>query len=1214
MDKIEIINDIKKFLDGSNDYLKYIVNVETNPNNNIAYCVIHEPNKPTRIEGIEYEPFMYMKDLSLNGIELYADCSDFEKESVRDKYGIKITKLNTGNQDRLINGFCYKLTSTISYNSIVSYLRNGGIHPYSKLRDDGGNVIYDKRDRPIQPNRHLFYNVRTTEQFFISKRTRLYKGIEEYKDVHRVTFDIETTGLRYEITRIFAIGVRDNRGFEKIIEVEKTNDDASEIKLIKDFFETIINIKPAILCGYNSEFFDFEFILGRARLLNLDIDTITTTLRAKGKIYRRRNSSLKYGSKTEKFTATEMWGISVVDIIHAVKKVAEINSDILNNKLEYIAEFEGIAKSNRTYIDGEGNNIGNFYHKNDIFLCDETNKYIQIPNQHQIISRELYELQLNKDSFSDVEYKNNVRLLYAKNQNFVSWLRENALPKKMMTYIAGKDLVRQYLLDDLWETEQVDELYNQSTFMLSKIIPTTFQRISTMGTAAIWNLLLTAWSYDNDLAIPESDTHERFSGGLARTFIVGFVRKGRKFDFASLYPYIQLTYGVFPIFDITNVMEKVLLYMTTTRNIYKKLAGYDSLNDEEVELLNEIDHEVYIKYINNTLTHEDRHKFKVKQSPFKILNNSLFGALGSNVAFKWSDNVSAGKITCIGRVQLRHAIYWFNVFGCTPLLAVTDGINFQIPDKTKIRVSDDIVVEEMEEGLIEDMWKYGDKVGIDALITKFNTEELEGYMSIDDDGSFESCLNLSKINYATYSKVIDKKTGELKDRIKLTGNTIKSKVMSGYIKEFIDDGFDLILKGKGKEFVEYYYQYIDLIKEMKIPIIKIASKRRYLESVDAYINRGVDKNGRPKAKKAHMELIIQERRKIARELFEKHKNELDLSGYNDKITDMDKLRLVDVYMPPEPELDSIVYYYNIGTKLSHGDSKTVMNENGEEELLSRLIDINELMKNPNLTADFNYHKYISVLNKRIKPLLTGFKKEIREKIIVKINRKNELVKREFKDEDLILTNYEHNNLDDTMHLEDMEVDFWNKTGYDPRLIWGGFKLDNKYTIMYDIYDNALEYVNKKTSIGNIKSVNDKLMKDDHVLIKNDKTYHIGMYNGTYIQIIEHDVDIPRTNLDDDYDTMILNRMDNHTDKELISKIRNENNNFAKMKFCERIFPDFVIKYELDKINPNITLDILLQVNESKEAFNTFYLDKISEITKENIDEYDDEMLVDVSYL
>ena len=81
--------------------------------------------------------------------------------------------------------------------------------------------------------------------------------------------------------------------------------------------------------------------------------------------------------------------------------------------------------------------------------------------------------------------------------------------------------------------------------------------------------------------------------------------------------------------------------------------------------------------------------FKIKQLPIKILNNSLFGALGSAVSFNWSDNVCAARITCTGRLHLRHAIDYFTKYDCIALLAVTDGINFNYPEKTKIRVTDD---------------------------------------------------------------------------------------------------------------------------------------------------------------------------------------------------------------------------------------------------------------------------------------------------------------------------------------------------------------------------------------------------------------------------------------------------------------------------------------------------------------------------------------------
>ena len=48
----------------------------------------------------------------------------------------------------------------------------------------------------------------------------------------------------------------------------------------------------------------------------------------------------------------------------------------------------------------------------------------------------------------------------------------------------------------------VDDSFSQSTFLLSKVIPTTYERIATMGTATLWKILMLAWSYENDLAIP----------------------------------------------------------------------------------------------------------------------------------------------------------------------------------------------------------------------------------------------------------------------------------------------------------------------------------------------------------------------------------------------------------------------------------------------------------------------------------------------------------------------------------------------------------------------------------------------------------------------------------------------------------------------------------------------------------------------------------------
>ena len=74
---------------------------------------------------------------------------------------------------------------------------------------------------------------------------------------------------------MFLIGMSDNRGNQKVL---YANDEESERNLIKGFFEYIDEIKPTIICGYNSAFFDWEWIITRAEILGLEINTIAKTL------------------------------------------------------------------------------------------------------------------------------------------------------------------------------------------------------------------------------------------------------------------------------------------------------------------------------------------------------------------------------------------------------------------------------------------------------------------------------------------------------------------------------------------------------------------------------------------------------------------------------------------------------------------------------------------------------------------------------------------------------------------------------------------------------------------------------------------------------------------------------------------------------------------------------------------------------------------------
>ena len=133
--------------------------------------------------------------------------------------------------------------------------------------------------------------------------------------------------------------------------------------------------------------------------------------------------------------------------------------------------------------------------------------------------------------------------------------------------------MRKYLSHDVEETLVVDEQFNQASFLLATMVPTTYERVSTMGTATLWKTLMLAWSYRYGLAIPSKDEKRPFVGGLSKLVKTGYSTNILKLDFSSLYPSIQLVHNVFPDCDIMGSMESMLKYFRDTRIKYKKLAS-----------------------------------------------------------------------------------------------------------------------------------------------------------------------------------------------------------------------------------------------------------------------------------------------------------------------------------------------------------------------------------------------------------------------------------------------------------------------------------------------------------------------------------------------------------------------------------------------------------------------------------------------------------------
>ena len=917
--------EIERFLLGE-DEEKYIVSLEYDYKSSKIYKIIQDPVKGKLLRPDTFIPFAWVGDLK--GKNFYKSDKHAQKRAMSEN-GIIIEKLDTHGDERLENGLKYIVKTTKTYSNLVNFFKGGGLDPWGRDNTDSIQIL-----SPV-------------EQYLVQKNKRLFKGFEEYDEIHRFVFDIETTGLDPKTSKIFLIGMKDNRGFIKLLSAQNEDE---EKRMIVDFFKTIDELKPSLVGGYNSAFFDFPFILKRAEILKVNIKKICKTLHPDYTL-KQKDGILKLANEMEPYVQTQMWGYNIVDIAHAVRRAQAINSDIKSWSLKYITKFIEAEKPNRVYV--EGDKIGKIYFENEEFWMNKEN-----------------------GAYKKVGFNSKIDEICSRRDD-------------VYKLVTGSKIIEDYLDDDLYETMIVDEQFNQANFLLSKLVPTTYERLSTMGTATLWKMIMASWSYKHNLALPKKLEKRKFTGGLSRLVQVGFSKNVLKLDYSSLYPSIQLVHDVFPACDVTGAMKSMLKYFRDTRIKYKNLASEYKT----------IDPKLAISY--------DR-----KQLPIKIFINAFFGSLSAPQVFPWGDIDMGEQITCTGRQYLRQMIMFFMQRGYVPLVMDTDGVNFETPsDRDEYKY-----IGKGLNGLVKENKEY---VGAEADVAEYNDLFLRGEMGLDIDGVWTSTINVARKNYALLTD---------KGKVKLTGNSIKSKKLQTYVAEFLDKGLRMLLDGKGGEFLDFYYEYVDKLYNGQIPLAKIANKARVKQSIDDYkvhITK-TTKAGNMMSRQAHMELLIKE-------------------GKN-------------------PGLGDTIYYVNNGEKKSHGD---VQKKKDELVLNCYLINEEDIEKNPDLLGDYNVARYMAAFNKRIEPLLVVYKPEIREDILIEDPKDRPIFT---KSQTELVRGYpmkeaHQDTLEEVLTLSDMELNFWKNVNIDP---------------YYMYIENTLDLVDTEWVSKNRKMMDEFVSKNDKV--------------------------------------------------------------------------------------------------------------------------------------
>ena len=613
---------VNTFLNG-HDPMERIISVECDYMEDMVSIIYVNERGQKMVKKDQFKPFCWAKHSAC--VRMFKGDRKLLARKLKE-YGINVRALITAGADgktheRVENGYKFLFFSTkkMSYNRFLNFFKEAGTPVYGS-----------KEDRSDQTRE--FMTASPVEQYLIQTGKRLFKGYENYDELKRFLFDLETQGLNPEVHAIDQIGMRTNKGFERIITItgEGKEREINELNAIEEFVRTIAIEKPDIIAGHNSENFDWDFLIVRCKKLGSSFEEITKKYFVHPIYKKKKEAILKLGGEMEYYYPTVAWGFNILDSLHAVRRAQALDSNMKSASLKYTTKYLNLKKPNRVYVPG-----------------DKITKTWNIMDEKFAFNNE--------------------------NGDWYEITNENPL-KDGYEPTSGRYIVERYLLDDLYETDKVELRLNESNFLVAKILPTTFTRACTMGTAGIWKLIMLAWSYENNLAVPATSNNARFTGGLSRLLKVGFVEHIVKLDFNSLYPSIDLTWNVGTDVDITGIMLHLLEFILSGREKYKELKA---VAGKKVDELKE-----YLENNRKSLSNDEIHKVKdeiakwksekaandKKQLPLKILANSFFGSYGSPMVFPFGDLLSAEKTTCIGRQSLRIMISHFKKIGYEPIV------------------------------------------------------------------------------------------------------------------------------------------------------------------------------------------------------------------------------------------------------------------------------------------------------------------------------------------------------------------------------------------------------------------------------------------------------------------------------------------------------------------------------------------------------------------
>ena len=366
-------------------------------------------------------------------------------------------------------------------------------------------------------------------------------------------------------------------------------------------------------------------------------------------------------------------------------------------------------------------------------------------------------------------------------------------------YVEGKDISKlwtedrerllRYALDDVKETKLLDEFFAQPYFYMTQMVPMSYQDAWRYGTGTKIDTLFIREYYRRDWSLPLPEAKRDYGGGYADSLAKGMVEADMiSADVKSLYPTISKTVNIQPKSDELFIYQPMMQALAQMR--FRSKTAMQNFKKQGMTRLASI---------------ED-----AKQNSQKIfINTGSYGYIGWEFG-TFNDFDEAERITVTGQSIIKKMVELAGLHGSSVKKVDTDGMLVTVPlEYIGSKDSEEQFVKLVQTELNE--WFKGD-----------------GDIEIEHDGRYRKALIVDDKSYVLLGH---------DDKIKIKGNTLRSRSMEPFARLYLDHAIREIMLGDAYNIREEYDHTLFRIMSGLLSVDELSYRRELNQSLEEYKNK-----------------------------------------------------------------------------------------------------------------------------------------------------------------------------------------------------------------------------------------------------------------------------------------------------------------------------------------------------------------------------------------